>query len=74
MVTFKPKYIVCVLILQFCIHFSTLSSGLSSMSALVWQDFVRPHTKPMSEFKATVIAKMSGKWKHIQTIYFHMKF
>lgn len=43
----------------FSASLSTLSSGLSSMSALVWQDFVRPHTKPMSEFKATVIAKMS---------------
>lgn len=41
-------------------HYSTLSSGLSSLSALVWQDFVRPHTKPMSEFKATLIAKVSG--------------
>lgn len=43
----------------FSASLSTLSSGLSSMSALVWQDFVRPHTKPMSEFKATVIAKVS---------------
>ncbi|XP_061171731.1 sodium-dependent multivitamin transporter-like [Saccostrea echinata] len=43
----------------FSASLSTLSSGLSSLSALVWQDFVRPHTKPMSEFKATVIAKIS---------------
>ncbi|XP_048746830.2 sodium-coupled monocarboxylate transporter 1-like isoform X1 [Ostrea edulis] len=43
----------------FSASLSTLSSGLSSLSALVWQDFVRPHTKPMSEFKATVIAKLS---------------
>nr|XP_022341925.1 sodium-coupled monocarboxylate transporter 1-like [Crassostrea virginica] len=43
----------------FSASLSTLSSGLSSLSALVWQDFVRPHTKPMSEFKATLIAKLS---------------
>ncbi|VDI35731.1 Hypothetical predicted protein [Mytilus galloprovincialis] len=39
--------------------FVTLSSGLSSLSALFWQDIVKPHTKPMSEFKATIISKVA---------------
>ncbi|KAK3095173.1 hypothetical protein FSP39_011031 [Pinctada imbricata] len=43
----------------FSASLSTLSSGLSSVSALFWQDFIKPHTKPMSEFKATAIAKLS---------------
>ncbi|XP_011412119.3 sodium-coupled monocarboxylate transporter 1 isoform X1 [Magallana gigas] len=43
----------------FSASLSTLSSGLSSISAQMWQDFVRPHTKPMSEFRATLIAKLT---------------
>jgi len=43
------------------IYCSTLSSGLSSLSALLWTDLIKPHTKPISEFKATVISKCSGK-------------
>ncbi|XP_052784824.1 sodium-dependent multivitamin transporter-like [Mya arenaria] len=43
----------------FSASLSTLSSGLSSLSALFWTDLVKPHTKPMSEFKATVISKLS---------------
>ncbi|KAL5018098.1 hypothetical protein ScPMuIL_003820 [Solemya velum] len=43
----------------FSASLSTLSSGLSSLSALLWQDIVKPHTKPMSELKATFIAKLS---------------
>ncbi|KAL5005290.1 hypothetical protein ScPMuIL_018746 [Solemya velum] len=43
----------------FSASLSTLSSGLSSLSALFWEDIVKPHTKPMSEMKATIIAKVS---------------
>ncbi|KAH3807555.1 hypothetical protein DPMN_135900 [Dreissena polymorpha] len=38
---------------------STLSSGLSSSSALIWTDLVKPFTKPMTEFRATVISKIA---------------
>ncbi|XP_021351291.1 sodium-dependent multivitamin transporter-like [Mizuhopecten yessoensis] len=43
----------------FSASLSTLSSGLSSMSALLYTDVIKPHTKPMSQFKATVIAKLA---------------
>ncbi|XP_076096449.1 sodium-coupled monocarboxylate transporter 1-like isoform X1 [Mytilus galloprovincialis] len=43
----------------FSASLSTLSSGLSSLSALFWQDIVKPHTKSMSEFKATIISKVA---------------
>ncbi|KAL3847684.1 hypothetical protein ACJMK2_018581 [Sinanodonta woodiana] len=43
----------------FSASLSTLSSGLSSLSALFWEDIIKPHVKPMSEIKATVIAKCS---------------
>ncbi|KAK3589686.1 hypothetical protein CHS0354_015192 [Potamilus streckersoni] len=43
----------------FSASLSTLSSGLSSLSALFWQDLVKPHVKPMSEKQATIIAKCS---------------
>ncbi|KAL4220041.1 Sodium-dependent multivitamin transporter [Mactra antiquata] len=43
----------------FSASLSTLSSGLSSLSALFWTDIVKPHTKPMSEFKSTVLSKLS---------------
>ncbi|XP_069104824.1 sodium-coupled monocarboxylate transporter 1-like [Argopecten irradians] len=43
----------------FSASLSTLSSGLSSMSALLYADIIKPHVKPMSQFKATVIAKLA---------------
>ncbi|XP_076435873.1 sodium-dependent multivitamin transporter-like [Babylonia areolata] len=43
----------------FSASLSTLSSGLSSISALLWTDFVKPVAGPMSERKATAIAKIS---------------
>ncbi|KAL5004656.1 hypothetical protein ScPMuIL_018112, partial [Solemya velum] len=36
---------------------STLSSGLSSLSALTWEDIIKPHVKFVNERKATLIAK-----------------
>ncbi|KAL5004138.1 hypothetical protein ScPMuIL_017594 [Solemya velum] len=41
----------------FSASLSTLSSGLSSLSALTWEDLIKPHMKNVSEVKATVIAK-----------------
>lgn len=43
----------------FSASLSTISSGLSSLSAQFWTDLVKPHVKPMSEFRATVIAKLA---------------
>ncbi|XP_060082496.1 sodium-coupled monocarboxylate transporter 1-like [Ylistrum balloti] len=43
----------------FSASLSTLSSGLSSMSALLYTDIIQPHTKPMSQLKATIIAKLA---------------
>ena len=51
-------------------YFSTLSSGLSSLSALFWQDLVKPHTKPMSELKATLISKIAGNIAYKLWVYF----
>ncbi|KAL8559258.1 hypothetical protein ACOMHN_040382 [Nucella lapillus] len=42
----------------FSASLSTLSSGLSSLSALMWTDFIKPRVGEVSEFKATVIAKI----------------
>ncbi|XP_053401256.1 sodium-dependent multivitamin transporter-like isoform X2 [Mercenaria mercenaria] len=41
----------------FSASLSTLSSGLSSLSVLLWEDLIKPFTQPMSDFKATLIAK-----------------
>ncbi|XP_060595853.1 sodium-dependent multivitamin transporter-like [Ruditapes philippinarum] len=41
----------------FSASLSTLSSGLSSLSVLVLEDLIKPFTQPMSEFRATLIAK-----------------
>ena len=54
-------YIPQTITTLFCFPSSTLSSGLSSLSALFWADLVKPHVKPMTEFRATVIAKLAGK-------------
>ncbi|KAJ8310435.1 hypothetical protein KUTeg_012300 [Tegillarca granosa] len=43
----------------FSASLSTLSSGLSSLSALLWTDLIKPHIKPISDTKATIIAKVS---------------
>ncbi|XP_060588532.1 sodium-dependent multivitamin transporter-like, partial [Ruditapes philippinarum] len=43
----------------FSASLSTLSSGLSGLSALFWTDLIKPHVKPMSEFRATLISKLS---------------
>ncbi|XP_046559505.1 uncharacterized protein LOC124268556 [Haliotis rubra] len=43
----------------FSASLSTVSSGLSSLSALTWEDILKPHLPNISEFKATVIAKVS---------------
>lgn len=45
-------------LLFFC--YSTLSSGLSSLSALAIEDVVKPNFKPLSERTITFIAKISG--------------
>ncbi|OWF45231.1 sodium-dependent multivitamin transporter-like [Mizuhopecten yessoensis] len=38
---------------------STMSSVLSAMSAMFWEDIVKPHMKPMSERKAMRITQLS---------------
>ncbi|KAK7480608.1 hypothetical protein BaRGS_00028184, partial [Batillaria attramentaria] len=43
----------------FSASLSTLSSGLSSLSALLWTDVIKPRIGDVSEFKATFIAKIS---------------
>ncbi|KAK7477614.1 hypothetical protein BaRGS_00031162 [Batillaria attramentaria] len=43
----------------FSASLSTLSSGLSSLSALLWADIVKPRIGEISELKATIIAKVS---------------
>ncbi|XP_064609646.1 sodium-coupled monocarboxylate transporter 2-like [Liolophura sinensis] len=42
----------------FSASLSTLSSALSSISVLVWTDFLQTHMKHASETKATIIAKL----------------
>ncbi|XP_067670312.1 sodium-coupled monocarboxylate transporter 1-like [Haliotis asinina] len=43
----------------FSASLSTLSSGLSALSAQTWEDYIKPYVKNPSEIKATIIAKCS---------------
>lgn len=43
----------------FSASLSTMSSLLSGMAALFWEDIVKPHCKPMSDKKAIRIAQLS---------------
>ncbi|PVD18322.1 hypothetical protein C0Q70_20871 [Pomacea canaliculata] len=43
----------------FSASLSTLSSGLSSLSALLWADILKPRVGNISDLKATIIAKVS---------------
>ncbi|XP_060065828.1 sodium-dependent multivitamin transporter-like [Ylistrum balloti] len=43
----------------FSASLSTMSSVLSAMSAMFWEDIVKPHTKPMSDQRAIRIAQFS---------------
>ncbi|XP_071086138.1 sodium-coupled monocarboxylate transporter 1-like [Haliotis cracherodii] len=43
----------------FSASLSTLSSGLSGLSAQTWEDYVKPYVKNPTEVKATIIAKCS---------------
>ncbi|XP_071119283.1 sodium-coupled monocarboxylate transporter 1-like [Haliotis cracherodii] len=38
---------------------SSLSSGLSALANITWEDFVKPHVSAMSEFKQMAVAKVS---------------
>ncbi|XP_033759638.1 sodium-coupled monocarboxylate transporter 2-like [Pecten maximus] len=48
----------------FSASLSTISSGLSCLSAQTVEDFIKPNYKDMSDGKATAIAKMTGR-RHI---------
>jgi len=50
------------LLLSFSNHvnFSTLSSLLNSMSAIIWEDFIKSRIRPVSDRKATIIIKIEG--------------
>ncbi|XP_069103853.1 sodium-dependent multivitamin transporter-like [Argopecten irradians] len=41
----------------FSASLSTMSSSLSGLSALFWEDIVKPHTKPMSNKKSTILTQ-----------------
>ncbi|XP_033760946.1 sodium-dependent multivitamin transporter-like [Pecten maximus] len=43
----------------FSASLSTMSSLLSSMSAVFWEDIIKPHTKPMSERRGIIITQLS---------------
>ncbi|XP_021354937.1 sodium-dependent multivitamin transporter-like [Mizuhopecten yessoensis] len=43
----------------FSASLSTMSSVLSAMSAVFWEDIIKPHTKPMSDKRAIRIAQLS---------------
>ncbi|XP_060069967.1 sodium-dependent multivitamin transporter-like [Ylistrum balloti] len=43
----------------FSASLSSMSSLLSSMSAMFWEDIVKPHTKPMSERRGIIITQIS---------------
>ncbi|XP_069104381.1 sodium-coupled monocarboxylate transporter 1-like isoform X2 [Argopecten irradians] len=43
----------------FSASLSTMSSVLSAMSAMFWEDIVKPHTKPMSDKRAMRVAQSS---------------
>ncbi|XP_069118763.1 sodium-coupled monocarboxylate transporter 1-like [Argopecten irradians] len=44
----------------FCASLSTLSSVLSGMMSLLWEDIIKPYTKPMSERRGIMINQISG--------------
>ncbi|XP_046561757.1 sodium-coupled monocarboxylate transporter 2-like [Haliotis rubra] len=43
----------------FSASLSSLSSGLSALSNITWEDFVKPHCPSMSEFKQMAVAKLA---------------
>ncbi|XP_060083301.1 sodium-dependent multivitamin transporter-like [Ylistrum balloti] len=43
----------------FSASLSSMSSMLSSLSAVFWEDIVKPHTKPMSERRGIIITQLS---------------
>ncbi|XP_021362454.1 sodium-coupled monocarboxylate transporter 1-like [Mizuhopecten yessoensis] len=43
----------------FSASLSTMSSLLSSMSAIFWEDIVKPHAKPMSERHGIYVTQLS---------------
>lgn len=43
----------------FSASLSTMSSVISAMSAMFWEDIVKPHTKPMSDKRAMRVAQSS---------------
>ena len=46
---------------------STMSSGLSSLSAMTVEDYVKPYFKNLSDRKLTLIAKLTGEYFCIYT-------
>ena len=55
----KITIIVC-----FCSFQSTMSSGLSSLSAMTVEDYIRPFFKNLSDKQLTLIAKLTGECYH----------
>ncbi|OWF52210.1 Sodium-dependent multivitamin transporter [Mizuhopecten yessoensis] len=43
----------------FSASLSTMSSILNSISAIFWEDIIKPHMKPMSDLRATIITRSS---------------
>ncbi|XP_060079801.1 sodium-coupled monocarboxylate transporter 1-like [Ylistrum balloti] len=43
----------------FSASLSTMSSILNSISAIFWEDIIKPHMKPMSDLRATIITRCS---------------
>lgn len=48
--------------------YSTLSSGLNSLSAITLNDFIKPYWPKMKDTRATVIAKILGEMSVITAV------
>jgi len=46
----------------FCTFQSTMSSGLSSLSAMTVEDYIKPYFKNLSDKQLTLIAKLTGEY------------
>ncbi len=46
------------------LSYSTISSAFNSLATVTMEDLIKPHVRPMTEARATLLSKMLGKLFH----------